>query len=186
MSEEQTFKLIIDTETTGPSSEDEIIEFAYIKIDCNNSVVKQGDFLIHAEKVNKISKDKIVKEGVTTSRFIKILNRLLINVDTIVAHNAAFDIGMIKATYKRYGVMLKKTKVVCTMNDAKCHFISGYRLHEVYNHFYPKDKKVTSHRASDITLMCFMIYTALQRPKKIVVERLKTSKSKSGFTVDLS
>lgn len=160
--------VIFDTETTGltlptvsPLGEQpRIIEIGMQKVDVysDGSVIKTGviDQKIDPEEglsveINKITglSDDDLKGCPTFKEFAPQLDIFLDGVDVLIAHNAPFDVNMIKNEEKRCGVEIDLPhKIVCSAQEIAP--IMGWRpsLKDFYKHATGKEL-VQTHRALD-------------------------------------
>lgn len=122
--------VVLDTETTSldPVS-GRLTEFGAIYIDKNGSQVNEFDSLINPEMAipeNIVQITGITDEMVSTAPTFKtvstdIYNILSFNNPIIIAHNAQFDIGFLRESFKRLSIDfdLICTDYLCTRNFAK-------------------------------------------------------------------
>jgi DNA polymerase-3 subunit epsilon len=118
---------IIDTETTGLSlKSDRIIELAVIGLDTNGNKEWEWCSLINPERdtghglavrVHQIHTHDVVNAP-TFSEFAGHIAKML-NGRVIIAHNARFDLGMLKAEFSRLGIELPLLSNICTANMAR-------------------------------------------------------------------
>lgn len=124
------FLCILDTETTGLDPKvEKLTEFGAILIDPNGSKVMEFDTLINPEvpipeNITQIT--HITDEMVSTAPNFKtastdIFNIMVFGKPVIVAHNAQFDIGFLRESFKRIGIELDLvcSDYLCTRNFAK-------------------------------------------------------------------
>ncbi len=96
--------VLFDTETTGNKEEDRVIQFGAMILDQKGKVEAFNDFCstnvdikIEAMEVHNITPDLIIgKPTARETSFYKRLEELNTNENYIIAHNIAFDMGMIK------------------------------------------------------------------------------------------
>lgn len=147
--------LVFDLETTGLSvTYNEIIEFGYVVIK-NGVITDQNTILIKPEVPvsehiteltnidNEMLKDKpMLQEKIAEIQAI-IANRVL------VAHNASFDIGFLKAAFKKFNLPDLTNPVIDTLPLARVlkPELKYYRLGTVCRAFTVKYDSDTAHRA---------------------------------------
>lgn len=111
--------IIIDTETTGLSSTDEIVEIS--ALDCRGNVLLDtlvcpaGEISPEAQAVHGISfADTRYSPG-----FYQVLSDLIgiVHNRIVVAYNAPFDIRMIHQSAKRHGYAAPRMTSHCAMNN---------------------------------------------------------------------
>ncbi|MAD41183.1 MAG: DNA polymerase III subunit epsilon [Arcobacter sp.] len=96
--------VLFDTETTGNKDDDRVIQFGAMVIDQKGKVEAYDEFCstdvgikIEAMEVHNITPDMIEgKVTATQTTFYKKLEELNTNENYLIAHNIAFDMGMIK------------------------------------------------------------------------------------------
>ena len=96
--------VLFDTETTGNKDDDRVIQFGAMIIDQKGKVEAYDEFCstdvdikIEAMEVHNITPDMIEgKVTATETNFYKKLEELNTNENYLIAHNIAFDMGMIK------------------------------------------------------------------------------------------
>ncbi len=146
--------VVIDTETTGLSNRtDEIIEIGMVKIE-NGNIVDEYSTLIKpnciistaASKVNGIY-DSDVKNAPS---FNDVCNDIykFINGNTIVAHNASFDISFLKRQSEECGIETDEIFYVDSIDIAKnsINNIANYKLDTIVKFFGLSEQ---NHRALD-------------------------------------
>lgn len=98
--------LLLDTETTGISNEDEIIQLAFVDLVTKksfNSYIKPKKAKNNAYHVNHISNQQLQHQNEWPTVWEEIQNYLQDKSSVVVyAHNAAFDARMIKNACARY------------------------------------------------------------------------------------
>lgn len=169
-----------DTETTGFGSRARVLEIGLVvfenflpvhewstllcpeDVDWDNEHVKQAMF------INKIDPDSL--RGQPT--FAQALPNILLELshDTLVAHNASFDMGMMGQELSRAGVPLLTPKmVVCTKILAtKLGGGSGNRLQDVAPRFGVVQE--SAHRAVVDARVCGLVFAAMLRTGRLPVE----------------
>ncbi|KMQ98345.1 dna polymerase iii subunit alpha [Lasius niger] len=147
--------LVFDLETTGLSTNyHEIIEFGYVVVK-NGTVIEQNTILIkpitpvstHITELTNITNEMLVdklslKDEINNIKAI-IANRVL------VAHNANFDIGFLKAAFKKFDFPTLDNPVIDTLQLARVlkPELKYYRLGLVCRAFSVKYDNKTAHRA---------------------------------------
>lgn len=146
--------VVIDTETTGLSNRtDEIIEIGMVKIE-NGNIVDEYSTLIKpnciisnaASKVNGIY-DSDVKNAPSFNDVCNDIHKF-INGNTIVAHNASFDISFLKRQSEECGIETDKIFYVDSIDIAKnsINNIANYKLDTIVKFFGLSEQ---NHRALD-------------------------------------
>lgn len=158
----------LDIETTGLSPQkDAIIEIAVICVDKGKIVSRWSQFV---QCDRKIPEDIVALTGITNQMvqatgipskqaLIQVLS--LIGEKPIVSHNAAFDVGFLRAACIREGVDLPRNRVIDTLDIARKHIrgLANYSLSAVAAHFQiPADE---AHRALNDCEMLVRVYTKL-------------------------
>lgn len=126
--------MFLDTETTGLSRIDRIVEIAwqlyakdtYKLISSSCFIVKPIDYQIpwHASKIHGITQTKAWREGIKRSIILEQFRIALNQSDTVIAHNMNFDDRMISSELNRldndalYKAWAEKSKF-CTMKETK-------------------------------------------------------------------
>lgn len=144
----------LDTETTGITANDEVIQLAYIKV---SPIVKETIAMLeHTDEMEKFSKYYKPRVSIHPKALeVHGISRLaLINEDCsttcklpddlriLIAHNAPFDFRMLAKTNEE---LLSSAKVICTQSLAKkIEKLQGgkfgfenYKLLTMYKFFYP-------------------------------------------------
>jgi len=146
--------LVLDTETTGTDiANDKIIEFGWKVIDGEGNIIPDSegkyfrkydkDFTKEllegdSQKIHGITDDTIIKEGQDFNIVLDNLINEINNVDGVIAHNADFDIGILKAELKRNkispDVVFYGKEVIDTIKSIDNNF-KGKSLLEMYNQY---------------------------------------------------
>jgi len=138
--------LILDTETTGIASTDEVLELAYITID--NNFITQQTFVAkyrpsvpinpHAQAVHGIEFKDLLSYPL--SRTIDLGQE---KIDFIIGHNISFDKRMLIQSNKGLESILEEAKYIDTMALAKLitkstgvKFLNN-KLDTLVEHYYP-------------------------------------------------
>lgn len=127
---------VFDTETSGLSSNDTAVQMAIGFFRADGSALgfynkmwklpRGGKMSASAVRVHKITASALEREGVDAGPEIRAVHRILQNMKQrgkkIVAHNASFDIRMLKQTAAKNGFAewsIEKADIFCTMQSAK-------------------------------------------------------------------
>lgn len=121
--------MVLDTETTGFSANDYIIQLSYVVCNSEFTVLRQYDELVTVSVeikntfVHGITNEMCRTHGRSFDRIARdTFWRDLQHCTHIVCHNAEFDMRMLKSSLERYQCteqinMIAQKKVICTMND---------------------------------------------------------------------
>lgn len=159
--------VIFDLETTGLSQDcDRIIEIAATKYNIHGEIDSFETFVNPefpiAAKITELTSitDDMVKDSPTIEEILpKFLD--FIGDAILVAHNATFDVGMLKANMRRLGYEAKNFPVIDTLNALRAMHnkdLKKFNLKE-FAKFY-KVKQEHHHRAIDdtrVTAECFVL-----------------------------
>ena len=112
---------VIDVETTGLSANagDRILEIGIARLEEDGRIVDVLDTLVNPEgpvratHVHGISAHMVEGAPTFTALIPKIQS--VLDGTVIAAHNASFDMGFLKAEYRRSGVSFKLPPAVCTL-----------------------------------------------------------------------
>ena len=120
--------IVFDTETTGTSKEDVIIQLGYIsydeyfnKVSTYEKILKSNrKSNIFALRIHGISDNKVATSPYSLheelQNFLQLLTELKKNGGTLVAHNASFDIRMLKQSVNYCRIQWNDdVKAFCTM-----------------------------------------------------------------------
>ncbi len=170
--------MFIDTETTGLSRIDRIVQIAwqlYAKdtdkfVSSNCFIVKPTDFWINlnSTKIHGITQERAFKEGIERSIILQQLKSALLRSDTIIAHNMPFDNRMISSELNRldnhdlFNLWTQKTKI-CTMKEAKRIYGKNLKLSELYLKLTQEPLPDKMHSADVDTNMCARVYFNLKK-----------------------
>jgi DNA polymerase-3 subunit epsilon len=157
--------IIFDTETTGLLKQDildldkqpKIIEFAAIKLDDSTLEEKERiEFLINPNQeipqiITKITglRTDDFKDKFSFEHHFQKLAEFFIGEKYLIAHNLAFDVGMLRVDLERIGKLTNfpfPPVQICTVQST--FQIKGYRLNltNLYQHLF-KDTFPEAHRA---------------------------------------
>lgn len=156
----------------------------FINQNINNYIVKIKDFSINNSDFHKITNEISMKDGIDIEIIFEILYKSLKRVSHIIAHNADFDISVLKSELyrkKRDDIIIeidKKIKI-CTMLNTKDilkipnNF--GYKypsLKDLYN--YTMNQEITNqHNSYYDVLNLYDSVKKLYIDKKIIIKNLK-------------
>ena len=127
---------VLDTETTGLSGMDVVLQCALALFDREGRMIQAYDRIwnlpsdvcitTRAYRVHKIGYKRIRAVGMRTEPQLRIvlkqLRRLRERKVPIIAHNSAFDVRMLRQTANKHGINdwnIEKRDVYCTMLGAK-------------------------------------------------------------------
>lgn len=140
--------LVIDTEASGGSFWDEIIDIAVIEAGTGrilfNSLIKPTTPLnYYASKIHKISEKDLIK----APKFTDIYQELSFVLDnrTILAYNASFDQRLLRQSYQKYFLDPPHSSFECLMNAYEKY--RGYKYSTLTNACLEMSAKPGSHRA---------------------------------------
>jgi len=182
-----SYKMIIDTETSGlPMTKgfcqfynpqytkyyegSRMIELGYIICDNEGNIIKQYNNLVipNGYEITNTHIHGITNEDALKGlQLIDVLNDLktdLANVDTIIAHNAQFDINIIlsecyRLKHKDLITLVKNKNIVCTMQKGKLFMdrMKFPKLIELYKFIFKREFK-QEHRALSDATACMECY----------------------------
>ncbi len=158
--------LAFDTETTGVSNYDEILQLSIVNED--EDIVLSSYFKPEkhnswnkAMEVNHIT-PKMVENAPLIRHYRALLQKIFTEANTVVAHNASFDVRMLK----NMGVETDKDKVFCTCNYfKKDHSEGGHKLIDAVKYYCPqalRDFEGNAHDALSDTIAALRVYLAIQ------------------------
>lgn len=160
--------VIIDTETTGSSRDDEIIEFAVI--DTNGIVLYHSTFepTIHvsqfASRVNHLTNEVLIGSPKFAEEWEKI--KEAIGNKKLLGHNLSFDKRLTAQTLERYGLNSNEANEIFkeyydSMKLAKKHIVSDSYSLENLAHMVGITRN-ESHRATDDCIMTLEFLNRLE------------------------
>lgn len=183
--------VVFDTETDGlynfgkshiDESQPHLVQIAAIlftdddkEIASLSTIIQPNGFKIptRASDVHGISTDMANECGISLKTAIELLSEFIDIADTVVAHNAQFDVGVVrKAVYDlgHSGDIFSGKKICCT-KDASTPILkikksagNGYKwpkLSEAYKYFFNEELE-GAHDALVDTRACSRVYTALK------------------------
>lgn len=163
--------IAIDTETTGLSLDDRIIEMSavifegFVPTKRFTTLVNPGIKIpTEASKINGITND-MVKDALTEQKaildFIRFIGPDAMCGDTIlVAHKAKFDIDFIRLAFARVGMPADLTYMDTLSISKGCvRGVENYKLHTLAEHF--NIQQLHAHRAEDDAEACGQIFVKL-------------------------
>jgi DNA polymerase III epsilon subunit-like protein len=168
--------MFIDTETTGFSSKDRVVQIAWRLyaedtinlVSSNCYIVKPTNYQISAKstKIHRITQERALREGLEIGIILQEFKSALLRSDVVIAHNMKFDDRMISSELRRledqtdlFNLWTKKTKF-CTMKRARSVF--GFRLSDLYSRLTGKALPENMHSADVDTDMCAQVYFKLK------------------------
>ena len=164
--------VLFDTETTGTSAEARIVEIAALRVD-NGREVRRFETLVNPEcqiprNVSAIHGiyDRDVRDAPKTREAI---NRfaLFVGRPPLVAHNASFDVRMLRGERQRVRVRLPVVDVLCTLKVARTVLsgaqtpAGGHKLQSLAVHF--GIRVPSAHRAMADVVTLLAVLRALLR-----------------------
>jgi DNA polymerase III alpha subunit (gram-positive type) len=122
--------LVFDTETTGLSKQDVVIQLGYVCILSDGTVVDEKEQVWHTDvpcnpmalKVHRIDKHLVATGNdprLELLDFLQLAQRVKLAGGVLVAHNAQFDTRMLQQTAQRVGVAFDVGEVFCTATALK-------------------------------------------------------------------
>lgn len=160
--------VVIDTETTGMTADDEIIELAVVDMD--GTVLYDSTFCPvtevnrYASAVNHLTNGCLCDSPMFTDEWSRI--KTLIGNRKILAHNAKFDQRIIKQTLEKYNMdssVVDSLFSDCydSVNIAKEYIdLTSYSLENIAHSL--GISRVESHRAADDCIMTLEVLTRLE------------------------
>jgi DNA polymerase III epsilon subunit-like protein len=128
--------LFFDTETTGlpvPPSSDyrnwpRILQIAWLLVDENKDIKSKNCYTIKPDgysipnrvvRIHGITKKKAMQEGLPIDQVLRLFLRDINFTDVLVAHNVAFDYGVVRSELLRQNIpdFLRDIKMFCTMTS---------------------------------------------------------------------
>ena len=167
MNEQLNKVTVLDFETTGLKEsfalslaliriEDDVIKFAKYYLINPKAEIEYGAYKVHGiSEADVADKPTFAELWPELSKYI--------SGQILVAHNSNYDMKVIRNELRRYGLVCKPFKSVCTYKNAKKFIaktdIENYKLDTVCEHF--GIKMGTHHDARDDTNACRMIFNRL-------------------------
>jgi DNA polymerase III alpha subunit (gram-positive type) len=159
--------VIIDFETTGlDASQDEIVQFGGLRVK-GGVVTDEIEFLVNtfipinpnAQAVHGITKDLLVKYGVSQKEAFKKINEF-INDSQMMAYNAVFDAGFLDVGADRYGYFFRKRRMICLLRFSRKVWpdLRNHKLQTVVDNI--GSGKLQKHTALSDCYMAYDVYCA--------------------------
>lgn len=162
--------VIFDLETTGLSNRlDDIIEFGAVKMKQNAIIDRRQFFINPHRKLSASITDltHILQSDVDAARDLEQMLpeiREFIGDAVLVAHNAAFDTGMLNAACRKLGVPEFTNPVIDTLPAAYSMLdLRSYRLGSVCRHYDVPYDGEGAHRADYDAEVLSMVFMAMLR-----------------------
>ena len=152
-----------------------IIEIGYLVCDIKGNIFKQENLLIKPENfeinnshIHGITNKEASEKGININEALEILQKDLITIDKIIAHNSEFDINiLLSECYRNKNLFLSNDielkNIECTMQIGQDILkLDKYpKLVELYKNLF--DKTIDqSHRALSDATICKDCYFALE------------------------
>jgi hypothetical protein len=159
-------KLLLDTETTGFSNNDKVLQLSYIIFN-DIQIIKSFNKLIKIDasiKINNsfihgITNERCLKEGIQLVPVLEILLNDLKYCRSIIGHNISFDIRMLKNEFKRNNIdylLLESIQLEDTMSIHGARIKLGKLYEDLFN-----EKIINAHDAYYDVLATYKIYKKL-------------------------
>lgn len=160
---------IVDTETTGFTNYDEVIDLAAVRVENGKIVDKFQRFIIPTKKISEdsikihgLTKDFLEKNGVTAKTAFREFKDFMECGYPVVGHNIVFDKRMIENHSKKAGVPLVIEVAFDTQRVAeKMIVLPDYKLANIVDYFDFREN-LKSHSALDDVLGTFKFAIKLQ------------------------
>lgn len=153
-------KIVVDTETTGFSNFDEILQISIIDIDGKTVLNTYCKPVFHrswtsAQRVNHISPAMVVNEK-TFKEILPAVKTILENADVIIGYNTCFDIRMFENNFINNGSHVKiKAKIVDVMTLYRNKYGTPSKLIDCANHYHYNFMAHDSLEDCRATLYCY-------------------------------
>jgi DNA polymerase III epsilon subunit-like protein len=179
--------LFLDTETTGLVQKDlppdhrsqaHLVEIAAQLWDGDRMmqalslIIDPGDvdFSPGAIATHGITAERAKAEGVAPQIALRVFDKMASLADEWVAHNASFEVEILRLAYCREGWVLPEKKITCTMQlatpltkiDGGTRGWKWPKLEEAYRYFYPDRPFEYAHSAYYDCTYCREIWTAMR------------------------
>ncbi len=122
---EERFYVVLDFETTGlNTAHDEIVEIAAkrycrdMEVDSFHRLMRVSQWSSAAERVHRISRSKVEREGVDPAEGLRDLLAFL-DGDLVVGHNLGFDLAVLRSQCARYNLPYHVSHNVDTLRMAR-------------------------------------------------------------------
>jgi len=161
--------MFLDTETSGMSSYDKVIQLAYVlvwRIDNRSIEVYTFDEYIYwprlkihwaAKKVHGITEGRLTKYGLSADAVFKELDNMLILADYVVAYNAQFDKRMLIGSYNTCTDTVRYASWKCCLELVRSKKIGGSnKLGSVYKLYSGREIQNAHDALSDVRAMIYI------------------------------
>ena len=165
--------IVFDTETTGTSKNDVIVELGFVVL-CRNTKYESHSHLVLESLVQPMSPRAYDVHGITNEE-ISTSGRPIVDVldsffefvklsrktgGRVIAHNASFDRRMLKQTLERFNLFYDIGDIFCTMQSSKNHVgalnvkgsLKNPTKEELYKFQFNEDVPTTHRAAEDANL----------------------------------
>lgn len=162
----------VDVETTGGRKTDQVIEIGIVAFKDGSPVFSWGSLIDPGRsvpgfitKLTGIRTDDVQGKP-TFKQVAKKVHAYLGRLGVVAAHNASFDVRMLRAEFERAGMEWPEVEVICTMKEAKALLpgLENHRLPTVCKAL--KVKQGTHHRASSDAEAAGRVLSALQQKRR--------------------
>lgn len=154
--------IVLDTETTGMNSYDEVIQLSILDLNGNilfNSYFKPKTKISQgAKKIHNISMNDLKDSPLWSSKWFEISS--ILKDKTIIAYNAEFDEKLIKQTCTNHNIKIGfNIKSICALKYTrqKHKYLTKYDLMSVVSHLGMDLDKNNAHEALFDTYACLYI-----------------------------
>lgn len=155
--------LAIDFETANPSRTS-MCSVGYALIE-DGKIIKNEEILIDPEEyfdsfnisIHGITQEMVEGEPTFPDIWKKYIQPLISEDTILIAHNASFDMSVLRHTCEKYNMEYPQFKYLCTRILSKNNYqsLNSYSLTTVVEHL---DLEFEHHKASEDALMCAKIY----------------------------
>ena len=135
-----------------------------------SSIIYPDNFEINNSEIHGIEHNTALQEGKPLKEVLENFKKDLVNVNTVLAYNAQFDINVLLSEAYRYGCTdfikeFNKKKFICVMEFAKKKVKGPYKPHKyklvnLYNSLF-ETKIVQKQRAGEDVTMCAKVFAKL-------------------------
>lgn len=170
------FYMCFDTETTGTSKNDQVIQLGYIICDKNRNIIHTYEKILFSEQKSNpfaLAVHYIDDDIVSTSKnnptseiqkFFNIVQIIQKNNGVVIAHNANFDIRLLKQTTQ---LDIDSNTIFCTMKAIKNVSTSlrgqNCKNSDVYKFLGGKDLGIMHNALNDARATLFIYYFGLDK-----------------------
>jgi DNA polymerase III subunit epsilon len=164
--------VVVDVETTGLSARrgDRVIEVGAVAVE-KKRIVEEFHTLIYiskpipaaAREIHGITNEMLTGQPKPEEVFPQF--REFINGSTLVAHNAQFDIGFLRAEFERQGFGLSNP-YFCTLELSRAHYprLRNHRLETVCRHLFGRSTDtIQEHRALSDARMTARVWMEMMK-----------------------